>query len=1328
MGAHHWLESGDLFANRYRIERTVGGGGMGTVYLAHDEQDGTVCALKLMQETDSDEQSRLRFEREAEVLAKLSHPGIVRYFGHGYGPEGTPYLAMEWLDGEDLAQRLRRQSLSVSESVSLVAAALDALAHAHRAGVIHRDIKPANLFLMGGAKGALKLIDFGVARLAGGSGRTRTGAVLGTPAYMSPEQIRGLRELDGRADLFSIGSVLFECLYGQTPFHSDQPMGVLGKILFEPAPDLRQLRPDLPTALCDLVQSLLAKDSAQRVGDAELAATRLRNCTLSAESVFPLVTNTPQALTHRELRWLSLVVVRPQPQRMELEQTLGPADQNRTLTLPMVQVTESFAAKLEPLPDGSTLVLLEGTESAAEQAETAALCARRLREQHATAPIAICLGQSDLSHSRLDAVALEHAAEMLAKWEASHASDPSGPQVAPILVDETVRRMLSSRFEFAEEDGLLLLKQEVHRFEPRVLGKVSPFAGRETELSQLHIALSSCMDNSAVSAMLITADPGMGKSRLWHEFHHQAKLRVPDLEVWIGSGDPSSAGSPFAMVAQAIRRAAAICDDVPMAVQREQLRTWLRTQTTEQDRTRIGECIGELIGVDYSDSVSPSLLAARDNPLVMGDQLRLAFCDLLTQACARHPLLFVLEDLHWGDYPTVQLFEAAMRSAQDLPLMVLALARPHIHDQFPKLWESRGLVRMPLRLLPKKASEKIVRSLLPTKLPSEQIAELIDRAAGNPFFLEELVRATSEGPLSELPESVLSMVQSRLLRLDALSRRVLRAASIFGRVFFRGGLVRLLGFTETHGHSHSQPHRGEEESLARALRVLQDRELISQRRPSRFQREEEYLFGHALIQESAYSMLTSEDRVLGHRLAAEYLLTAGENDALVLAEHFASGGAKEQAVQFYRQVVSEDLAGNDFQAALRHIERAVQLDAQGPALGALLAMQAEAHLWLAAYQPAIERAEEAMQLVPPGSPDWYRAVDAISISAARLLRHDRLLALSKQLFALLAPPDDAPALAIPLFVTSSVRLSMQLFIAGQYDGAIPLLHKIEEIVAQAPAPHPPTMMAQVLAMRANRAAVEWKLDISRDLYEQSAELLDQVGDVRGACSQRLDAALFCSDIADFSRMEHLLRKIVPVAESLGLLRLLGVARSALSTAMWRQGRAEEALPLCLTALQELIVAGDSRQQGVCRINIARIQLTRGELDLAQQAATEAAESLSVIPRFRLRALSLQAQIALAQGNIALAEAASTESMAVLTKLGRAGTDEALVRLNYAKTQLLLGRTEVAAEVLAQGRQRLQDRARIISSPAIRDDFLYKLSENAELLALAAQLCPEPSGS
>ena len=211
-------------------------------------------------------------------------------------------------------------------------------------------------------------------------------------------------------------------------------------------------------------------------------------------------------------------------------------------------------------------------------------------------------------------------------------------------------------------------------------------------------------------------------------------------------------------------------------------------------------------------------------------------------------------------------------------------------------------------------------------------------------------------------------------------------------------------------------------------------------------------------------------------------------------------------------------------------------------------------------------------------------------------------------------------------------------------------------------------------------------------------------------------------------MEHLLRKIVPVVESLGLLRLLGVVRSALSTAMWRQGRAEEALPLCLTALQELIVAGDSRQQGVCRINIARIQLTRGELDLAQQAATEAAESLSVIPRFRLRALSLQAQIALAQGNIALAEAASTESMAVLTKLGRAGTDEALVRLNYAKTQLLLGRTEVAAEVLAQGRQRLQDRARIISSPAIRDDFLYKLSENAELLALAAQLCPEPSGS
>ena len=1325
MGAHHLLQSGDLFAGRYRIERTVGGGGMGAVYLAHDEQSGTLCALKLMLEVDADEQGRLRFEREAAVLARLSHPGIVRYYGHGYGPDGTPYLAMEWLAGEDLAQRLRRQPLSVSESVSLISTVLFALAYAHRAGVVHRDLKPANLFLVEGVPAAAKLIDFGVARLAGSSGRTRTGAVLGTPAYMSPEQIRGLRDLDGRADLFSVGSVLFECLYGQTPFHSEQPMGVLGRILFEPAPNLHQLRPDLPGSLCDVVQSLLAKEPAQRLADAELAATTLRNCSLSAESVSPSVTSTVPALTHQELRWLSLVVVRLKPQQIELEQTLSLSDQNRTLTQKMVQVTESFSAKLEPLPDGSTLILLEGTESAAEQAETAALCALRLREQHATAPIALCLGQSDLSHSRLDAVALEHAAEMLATWEARQLSALHSINPAPILVDEALRRMLSARFEFAEVDGLFVLKQEVRPAELRVLGKVSPFAGRESELSQLHSALSASIDNSVVSAMLITADPGMGKSRLWHEFHHQAKLRVPDLEVWIGSGDPSSAGSPFAMVAQAIRRAAAICDDAPKDVQTEQLQTWLPAHTSAPDRTRIGEFIGELIGVEYSDSASPALLAARSNPLLMGDQIRLAFCDLLVEACGRHPLLFVLEDLHWGDYPTVQLFDAAMRSAQDLPLMVLALARPHIQDQFPKLWETRSLSHMRLRLLPKRASEKIVKSLLPKKIPAAQLAELVDRAAGNPFFLEELVRATSEGQLSELPESILSMVQSRLLRLDAMSRRVLRAASVFGRVFFRGGLVSLLGLAEATIDSQSPPH-SQEESLPRALRMLQDKEIISQRHPSRFQREEEFLFGHALIQESAYSMLTSEDRVLGHRLAAEYLLSAGENDSLVLAEHFASGGANDQAVHFYRQVVREDLAGNDFRAALRHVERAVELGAEGAARGALLAMAAEAHLWLAEYQAALDRAEEAMQLLSQGSADWYRALDAISISAARLLRHDRLMALSQQLFSVLTPQDDEPPLATPLFVASAVRLSMQLFIAGQYGGSLPLLHKLEELVASYPAPHPPTMMAQVLAMRASRAAVEWKVDLSRALFEQSAELLDQVGDVRGACSQRLDAALFCSDIADFARMEQLLRKMIPMAESLGLLRLLGVARSALAVAMWRQGRAEEALPLCLIALQELTQFGDSRQEGVCRINVARIQLSLGALDAAQKAATEAILRLALIPRFRLRALTVRAQIALAQGNIETANSASAESMELLTQLGRAGTDEAQVRVIYAKTQLLLGHTEVAAETLHVGRQRLLFIASALGSPEVRNEFLYKLSENAELLALAAQLCPEPS--
>ena len=235
---------GTVVAGRFEIERAARSGGAGTVYRAYDLREGGHVALKLLHAHRHDEE--LRFEREARLLAKLDHPGIVRHVDHGRTPAGVPWLAMEWLEGEDLAERLSRGPLTCDETVILGRRAAQTLAAAHAHGVVHRDIKPSNLFLPGRAMERVKVIDFGIARGAGELRATLSGVAVGTPGYMAPEQARGEGDVDLRADLFSLGCVLFECLAGRPAFEGQHAMAILAKILFEAAPPLRALRPDVP--------------------------------------------------------------------------------------------------------------------------------------------------------------------------------------------------------------------------------------------------------------------------------------------------------------------------------------------------------------------------------------------------------------------------------------------------------------------------------------------------------------------------------------------------------------------------------------------------------------------------------------------------------------------------------------------------------------------------------------------------------------------------------------------------------------------------------------------------------------------------------------------------------------------------------------------------------------------------------------------------------------------------------------------------------------------------------------------------------------------------
>jgi serine/threonine-protein kinase len=261
---------GSVLRERYRITGVIGAGGMATVYLAVHRAGNRVALKMLHPELGRQAAHRERFVREAYVANSLDHPGAVRVLDDDVADDGSPFLVMELLEGESLAARLRRGGPMAPREVLAVGHALcDVLARAHTRGVVHRDIKPDNLFLT--ARGELKVLDFGIARVAqedGGTG-TRTGHVLGTPAYMPPEQALGRRHaIDGRSDLWSAGATMFAAIAGRPVHQADAPEEMMVRSATEPAPGLATVAPEVPAAVAAVVDRALAFAPEQRFPDA----------------------------------------------------------------------------------------------------------------------------------------------------------------------------------------------------------------------------------------------------------------------------------------------------------------------------------------------------------------------------------------------------------------------------------------------------------------------------------------------------------------------------------------------------------------------------------------------------------------------------------------------------------------------------------------------------------------------------------------------------------------------------------------------------------------------------------------------------------------------------------------------------------------------------------------------------------------------------------------------------------------------------------------------------------------------------------------------------
>jgi tetratricopeptide (TPR) repeat protein len=930
-----------LLDGRFALQRLVGSGGMGDVYRATDRLAGANVAVKVLRSVEPAHVER--FEREARLLMQLRHPAVVRYVAHGFDAGGQPYLAMEWLEGETLAERLKRGPLPVSETLPLATRILDGLAAAHELGIVHRDVKPSNLLLVGGRCEEAKLLDFGIARLASAgydaTALTQTGAVLGTPAYMSPEQARGQTKLRPSTDLFSLGSVLYECLTGQRPFGGENALAVIAAICLEEPVRTRSIRPEIAAELDDLVLRLLAKNESSRPRDA--AEARRELLALSGRQHPGSIP--PTALALREMRVTTLVLiagvdVAPVDQDTQDDTRERPTNRDRERLQAML---DPFGGRLESLLGGVLVALFSDAVAPMDLAARAGRFALATKAAFPSVAVAVCTGR---------VLPTEHLS-------VGHLVDAMVPRLAAraarASVDAATADLLRSRFvlEDVPEGAVLVAERETGEAPRTVLGRPSPFVGRQRELDLLVSLFEEGREESFARAALVVAPPGTGKSRLYRELLATLEQRFGPHRVLVGRGDAMHEGASFGLVSSALRSTSGILGDDDAPTRRRKLTDTMARRLGDAGARRAAAFLGEMAGIYFPDRDDPELQSARQDPRLMGDRMRAAWLEWLRGELAAQPVVLVLEDLHWGDLPSAQFVDVALRDFADRPLFVLALARPEVKGRFPRLWEGRRLEQLFLQPLTKKASGMLVRGVLGDTVDTGLVERLVGRAEGNPFFLEELVRTVGAGS-ADVPDSVMAVVQSRLDQLGPDAGRVLRAASIFGESFEADGVVALTG--------------NEIARVVERLGMLQEREVLTISPATR-----EYRFRHALMRETCYAALTVEDRALGHRLAGEWLEAHGETDAVNLAEHFDRGNAPEHAAALYARAAVQALQAGDAEAAGVRAARGVALGAGGTPLAQLRLVQANL-----ASNPRDKEALaiEAVRSAPPGTSTWYDAL------------------------------------------------------------------------------------------------------------------------------------------------------------------------------------------------------------------------------------------------------------------------------------------------------------------------------------------------------------------
>lgn len=1295
------VEIGQTVAERFDLLRLASSGGMGAVYEARDLSTGDIVALKIQ----FAEASAERFLREAELLASLSHPNIVRYIAHGLLPDGTQYLAMEWLDGEDLHHRLARGTLSSDEALQLAVSVASALSVAHEKNVIHRDIKPANLFLVGGSTANLRVLDFGIARHRPHDAKsphtaTQTGFVVGTIGYMAPEQAAGASAITPSVDVFALGCVLYECLTGRAAFYGDHAVAVLAKLLCDSVAPMRSIRSEVAPALDHLVLSMLSKSPEQRPADgramlAELERVeRLDELTGTRKSVFTLELSADGASTER--RYIAYLLVAP-PDLAAMDRTESTEISLRETEVAS-EIARRYGATVTTLANRTYLVRVSGFASATDTARVAADCGLAFMNA-AVHRVAIAMAPSAVGTKDSVGVALDRAAALLAMYK----DEPR----SLVIVDDVVEGLLDARYVLDRQPrtqlqsvihaqldpaqrvvvrGTILRSHERDREARAVLGQPLPCVGRERELNSLGSLLSECVDESVCRVAVVLGAPGIGKSRLRAEFVKRALLQQPSLQS-------------VHCVASALGA----------RVQWETVRNLLKAHVESLERPWSAWCEAQslrnrtIVSLLFSD-VDPHLEidgafreALRDNAAFFAEQLERLVAEQLQSVLQSRPLLVAFDDLHFGDLVSVQLLENVFRRLKDRPLMVLALGRDELTKTFGDLWSSRGAQVFRISPLSRKMVEKLFRQVLGAAFEQQNSLELVDRAEGNPLFVEELIRAAAEGGQQHSPESLVAVMQSRMEKLPAIQRQILYVMSVF---FVRSTVAMVASVLTDQSIATLQ---GQFAELCSGEWLCPEE-------------GQQYRFTHGLVRDSAYQSMNDHERASIHQVVADTLGSLGRTPAIVLAEHYRLGGAMDRAAALYASAAEDSANGPDTNTTHAIADAGLALVTDPIVKGRLLVAKLSAY-WLSGNTDlGLPLARESFELLRESqSPQKYVALARWCTCSVDLRIVDQTDASIRAL-----PEAPEPGLE-PDWWIAYARIGFAAEIGGRRDVSERFFLRASDHLARCEGTTAREINALfhfVQGMRTSFGFFEKRILSYQSRIANSANdsVIERLGQLHGTGWSYMQVGEWEAAVDTFDAGILLAER-----EGYEITRATWLMRATGAIALAEVGNFDKALSFVRMSYQWSQQSNATRLRGTIAMYYARVMQLMGDIEPALAMARGSIPEFKGPVPMQAAALATQAELARRVGAFEEALDCTERAMVIAAAAKGLEQDELYVYLQRIESLVAVGEREQAQAVLERAYQMLASNLEKFTNSHWRHSYLHRLRENARLMALYDEL-------